>query len=138
MGDWISVKDLSDLDFKKPLPNQKKNTFVFTFFCWKSRCYTFSWIKYCYDAIINYLHNELVVRWWMEINPLLCAYFLWDLFWINTYWHCCPNRCITWQGWNMIRPRAFIIVVLFDFMQILLLFFFSSSNQGIEIWEQFK
>lgn len=29
MGDWISVKDLSDLDFKKPLPNQKR---IFTFF----------------------------------------------------------------------------------------------------------
>lgn len=29
MGDWISVKDLSDLGFKKPLPNQKR---IFTFF----------------------------------------------------------------------------------------------------------
>lgn len=27
MGDWISVKDLSDLDFKKPLPNQKRILF---------------------------------------------------------------------------------------------------------------
>lgn len=121
--------------FQKAASKSKKNI---TFFCWKSRCYTFSWIKYCYDAIINYLHNELVVRWWMEINPLLCAYTSCEIcFGLNTYWHCCPNRCITWQGWNMIRPRAFIIVVLFDFMQILG-FFSSSSNQGIEIWEQFK
>lgn len=34
MGDWISVKDLSDLDFKKPLPNQKR---IFTFFLFENQ-----------------------------------------------------------------------------------------------------
>lgn len=58
------------------------------------------------------------------------------LDYINTYWHCCPNRCITWQGWNMIRPRAFIIVALFDFMQIP--FYFLLPIKQSRFWKQFK